>query len=480
MSRTRILVIATALLAGGLSLAPGASGQRGEEATPGPISVFPTAPTVERLPNGLTVISVPWESPGIIAYYTLVRVGARDEVERGNSGFAHLFEHMMFRGTERFPEDVYERRIQDFGADNNAYTTQDFTLYTTTAPSSVLADLVELEADRFQRLQYDEAQFRTETGAVLGEYNKSASNPFRRMWEALSEMAFTRHTYGHTTLGYLDDIRAMPEKYEYSRRFFRRFYTPDNCTIIVAGDVDHARLVAQVRQHYGSWRGRRANPRILREPEPTAGATRHIDWEGTSPPRLLIGWRTPGFDGAARSPRARARALRETAALQVAHGLLFHESSPLYRRLVVEEAKLLELGSWSGDNSRDPHLFVTMAVLKPGEEFDPVTTTIQQAVDSLAAGPVDAARVDEVKSHVRYAFLTELETPDHVADTVAHFIAVGGDLSAMDDYLGALSAVTPEDVARVAGSYMGEGRRYVVTLAPGGAEAGGAADGGAR
>src|SRR6478752_9480558 len=99
---------------------------------------FASPPEVTRLDNGLTVVTVPWSSPGIVAYYTLVRVGARDEVEKGHSGFAHLFEHMMFRGTERFPEKVYEERIQDLGADNNAYTTQDFTLYTITGPSSAL------------------------------------------------------------------------------------------------------------------------------------------------------------------------------------------------------------------------------------------------------------------------------------------------------------------------------------------------------
>src|SRR5690606_1038216 len=200
-------------------------------------AVFSSPPRVERLPNGLTVISLRTDAPGIIAYYTLVRVGSRDEVEPGHSGYAHRFEHMMFRGTERFPQARYEETIQGFGADNNAYTTQDFTLYTVTAPSTVLAQVVELEADRFQHLAYDEPAYRTETGAVRGEYDTHVSSPFLRMWETLSALAFTRHTYGHTTLGYLRDIDRMPEELAYSRAFFRRFYTPDNATIIVAGDV---------------------------------------------------------------------------------------------------------------------------------------------------------------------------------------------------------------------------------------------------
>ncbi|MDB4987403.1 MAG: Peptidase, partial [Myxococcaceae bacterium] len=252
---------------------------------------FSKAPTVSRLPNGLTLVSIPWHSPGIVAYYTLVRVGARDEVEPGHSGFAHLFEHMMFRGTERFSESAYEERMQSFGADNNAYTTQDFTLYTVTAPASALSEVVDIEADRFQHLAYEERAFRTETGAVLGEYNKGAANPAQKMWEVLSELAFKQHTYGHTTIGYLADVQAMPDKFAYSRAFFRRFYTPDNTTIVVAGDVAHEQLEALVNKHYQSWTGKRDQPKIPEEPPPTASVRKDLDWDGMSAPQMLIGFR---------------------------------------------------------------------------------------------------------------------------------------------------------------------------------------------
>ncbi len=437
--------------------------------------VFPRPPQVDRLPNGLTVVSVPWDSPGIVAYYTLVRVGSRDEVEPGHSGFAHLFEHMMFRGTERYPQERYEELIQSFGADNNAYTTQDFTLYTVTAPNSALARIAEIEGDRFQNLRYDEDTFRTETGAVRGEYDTSASNPFQRMWEALSEISFRQHTYGHTTLGYLRDIDAMPTMYEYSQRFFRRFYTPDNTTIVVAGDVDHANLVRLVRQHYGSWRGRRDQPRIPVEPEPTAGASRHIEWPAAASPRLFVGYRTPAFV-AGRNARERQAALRDAAALEVVHGLAFSEPSPLYQRLVVNERSLLELGSWAGDHSRDPHLFVVHATLADGQGFDGIVGAIEGELASIAAGRAAPARVEAVKSHLRYGLLSELETPSDVADLVARTLAVGGRLEMLEQYLAALAAVTPEDVARVASQYLTESRRFVVTLAPAAAPA--AAEGG--
>jgi zinc protease len=462
-----------ALVALGPSLAraqptAASSAPRGPEAST-PSGVFARPPRVERLPNGLTVISVPWDSPGIVAYYTLVRVGSRDEVEPGHSGFAHLFEHMMFRGTERFPQDRYEETIQSFGADNNAYTTQDFTLYTVTAPSSALARVVELEADRFQHLRYDEDTFRTETGAVRGEYDTSASNPLLKMWEALSELSFGRHTYGHTTLGYLRDIDAMPGMFAYSQSFFRRFYTPDDTTVIVAGDVEHAALMALVRERYGAWRGRRDQPRVPAEPEPSVGATRHIEWPAEASPRIVLGYRTPAFVRG-RSERERRAALRESAALQVVHGLAFGESSPLYQRLVVQERRLLELESWSGEFSRDPHLFVAMATLAEGQSFEAILGAIQGELARFGAGGAEPARVEAVKSHLRYGLLGELDTPTAVADLVARTLAVGDDLASLDQYLAELAAVTPEDVARVAQQYLTEARRFVVTLAPAPAE----------
>lgn len=449
--------------------APAGETQRAE-AAPG-ASVFPNPPRTERLPNGLTVISLPTEAPGIVAYYTLVRVGARDEVEEGHSGFAHLFEHMMFRGTEAYPQQRYEATIQSFGADNNAYTTQDFTLYTVVVPRAALGRLVEIEADRFQNLQYDESVFRTETGAVRGEYDTSASNPSRKMWESLSEISFTRHTYGHTTLGYLRDIETMPEKYDYSRRFFQRFYTPDNTTIIVAGDVDHDALMREVRRHYGRWRGRRDQPRIPVEPEPRAGERRHIDWPSPAAQRMLVGWRTPAFVQG-RSEAERRRSLRDTAALRVVHGLAFSEPSPLYQRLVVQERSLLQLHSWADELSRDPHLFVVQATLADGSSFDASIDALQRELDTLAAGEIDSARVEAVKSHVHYALLTAMQTPSDVADVAARFIAAGGRLGAIDDFMEALATVTPEDVARVAREYLNENRRFVVTLAHGPAEEG--------
>src|SRR5688572_3469159 len=211
MMRTRMLFAAVAFAG---SLTPATA--RAAEALPFKISV-------ETLPNGLRLVMVPFPSPGLISYNTMVRVGSRDEVEKGVTGFAHFFEHMMFRGTKNNPPEKVTAYLKKTGADQNGFTTDDFTCYTFFGRNDWLEELVAIEADRFMNLEYTEDAFKTESQAVLGEYNKSASSPELPLEEKLREETFKKHTYGHTTLGYLKDIQDMPKQYEYSRKFFKRF-----------------------------------------------------------------------------------------------------------------------------------------------------------------------------------------------------------------------------------------------------------------
>jgi len=424
--------------------------------------VLPSAPTVDTLPNGLRVVTVAWPSPGIVAYYTLARVGSRDEIEAGKTGFAHLFEHLMFRGTESVPAAEYERRIQAMGADNNAFTTNDYTLYTLTAPRDALRDVVRLEADRFQHLSYSESVFQTETRAVLGEYNKTASSPELPMWEALADLAFRAHPYGHTTLGRLADIEQTQQHYAFSREFLRRYYTPDNCVVFAVGDVDRAEVVELVRAQYAGWTGRRDTPAIPVEPEQTESRTRHLTWPSAIAPKMFIGWRVPAYRGAS----------RDTAALRVLYELAFGPSSDLYQRLVVREQKLLSFADNGLDLWRDPGLVVLDAELRDGVTFDEISSAVTEELARVASGNAPAARIEEVKSHVRFGMQVELETPDDVATLLAQYTALEGDVAGLDTFVTRIGEVTAEDVARVARELLTPAHRSTVTLAAG-APAGG-------
>src|SRR6478752_2436275 len=151
---------------------------------------FPFPVKEKTLPNGLHVYVVAYDSPGLVAYYSVVRTGSRNEVEAGKSGFAHFFEHMMFRGTDKYSQEAYNAVIKEMGADSSAFTSDDLTVYHILAGNAALAKIVEIEADRFQHLQYKEPEFQKEARAVLGEYNKNASNPMEKMDEALYDNAF--------------------------------------------------------------------------------------------------------------------------------------------------------------------------------------------------------------------------------------------------------------------------------------------------
>src|SRR5438874_5946854 len=237
-----------------------------DSATAAPAKAFPFPTDVQSLPNGLRLVLLPYDSPGLDAYSTLMRVGSRNEAEKGRSGYAHFFEHVMYRGTKKHSAEEYNATVTRLGLDTNAYTDLDLTVYHLYGPAKALPTIIEYESDRFQNLEYTEAQFKTEAGAILGEYAMSASDPEQKMLEVMQDTAFTRHTYKHTPIGFLDDIKAMPSGFEYSREFFRRYYTPDNATVVVAGDFDKADTLARLKSAYSGWKGKVDAAPIPREP----------------------------------------------------------------------------------------------------------------------------------------------------------------------------------------------------------------------
>jgi zinc protease len=264
------------------------------------------------------------------------------------------------------------------------------------------------------------------------------------------------HPYGHTTLGFKRDVEAMPDAYEYSRAFFKRFYTPDDCTILAVGDVDHDALLAQVKTSYAGWTGHRATTAVKAEPPQTAPRARAVTWKGPTLPRLMMGYKVP----------ATSAALPDAAALSVVAALAFGESSDLYQRLVVKEQKLIELdGDPSDVFNRDPGLFTVLAKLKPETTFDQVVSDVQAAIEKVASGGTPLEKLEATRSHLVHALTLRLKTPQAVATALGYWTAWTGDPHGLENYRRALLAVTPEDVARVAKTYLVPAHRSVVTLA---------------
>jgi zinc protease len=411
---------------------------------------FPFQVHEERLPNGLRVAFVPFDSPGLVAYYSLVRCGSRNEVEPGHSGFAHLFEHMMFRGTKRFPK--FDETMARLGWHNNAYTSNDETVFTDFGPTDTLAQVIELEADRFAHLEYTEEAFKTETGAVLGEYNKNSSQPWQKLEEVVQDTAFTKHTYKHTTMGYPADVKAMPDKYDYSIKFLHRFYRPDNVVVFVVGDFDQAKVLEQIKAQYGSWEGKAEVPAVPTEPEQKEERHAKVDWPTETLPRLVIAYKIPA-----------ASDYKADAAADVLYAYLLGETSPLYKDLVLDKQIAEPFDTWASAG-RDPFLWAFLATGKSDDAIPQIQKAWDAAIADVAAGHIDADRLARIKSNRRYGLILGLDDPEKVAGTMAGYVSPTGDLDAIDKFMAALDALTPDDVATFAKTYITPKRRTIVTL----------------
>jgi len=425
----------------------------GDEAPKTGSKVFPYRTDLTVLDNGLKVVAVPFDSPGLVAYWTVVRAGSRNEIEPGKSGFAHFFEHMMFRGTETYSRERYNAVLKELGADHNAFTTDDFTAYHILAPASGLETIMTLESDRFMNLKYSADDFKKEAGAVLGEYNKNASNPFQTLNEKIRDAAFSVHTYKHTTIGFLRDVQAMPDQYEYSLQFFDRFYRPENCTLLVVGDVDPKKLAALARKYYGAWKRGSYKAAVPAEPPQQGEKNVEVAWPNPTQPYLYIGYHGPAFSDTQ----------VDMPALDLVSQLLFSEAAPLYQKLVVDEQEV-DLFFGAAADHVDPYLFEIAARVKKPERVAYVESAIGAALEDLKTTPIAAERLDRVKSHLKYSFAMGLDTAGSVARNLAHYLAVADDSEAVNRLYAVYDRITPDDVRAVARKYFVPAGRTVVRL----------------
>lgn len=418
-----------------------------------PQKVFPYSYAQEDLPNGLRLVTVPTDYPNIVATYIVVQTGSRNEVEPGHTGFAHLFEHLMFKGTEKFPAVKYNETLSHIGAASNAFTTDDYTCYYTTFSKEDLPAVLTMEADRFQNLKFTEPEFKTETLAVLGEYNKNSSNPFSKLQEVLSDTAFDRHTYKHSTMGFLKDIQDMPNQYEYSLKFFDRYYRPEYTTIIVVGDVKPKPTRALIDKYWGAWKRGSYKPEIPSEPTQKEPRTNHVDWPSPTLPIVTIAFKVPAYDDAS----------KESAALDALAFLAFSSNSDLYQSLVVQEQKADALFGSSPSNV-DPSLFQITARVKKADDMDYIRDRILAAIHGFQEKPVDPARLDAVRNRQRYSLALRMDSSDSIAGILARFVSLRRTPESMNRLYEQYAQLKPEDIQQAAAKYLVASGRSIVTL----------------
>src|SRR5215813_1906422 len=369
------------------------------------VEIFPLPVTEKTLGNGLKIIVVQTGFPNIVSIQIPVQTGSRNEVEPGKSGFAHFFEHMMFRGTKAYPPEKYQEILTKVGARQNAYTTNDFTNYHTTFSKEDLDLMIKVEADRFMNLDYAPEGFKTEARAVLGEYNKNSATPIFKLDEVEQEKAFTTHTYKHTTMGFIKDIEDMPNQLEYSRTFFSRWYRPENTTIIVAGDVRPAEVIALVEKYWSGWKRGNYKVEIPQEPPSQKPVYAHVPW--TSP---TLPWVTVAFHGPAFSDTK-----KDFAAMDLLFDLYFGETSDLHKK-------------------------------------------------HAAAEPADAKRLADAKSNARYGLARRFDNTEAIAAIFARFVRYGRSAGTLNRLYRVYSSVAPTDLQAAARKYFIDSNLVVTTL----------------
>jgi zinc protease len=415
--------------------------------------VLPFEARTRTLPNGLVVIVVPTGLPNIVSVQIPVKTGSRNEVEPGRSGFAHFFEHMMFRGTKAYPPEAYQAVLTRAGARQNAYTTDDYTNYHTTFAREDLETILKVEADRFLNLDYPVEAFKTESRAVLGEYNKNSANPLRKLIEVQRQSAFKVHTYRHTTMGFLADIEDMPNQYDYSRAFFDRWYRPEHVALIVAGDVVPEEVFALVEKYWGGWKKGTATAEIPPEPPPAGPVRAHVPWDAPTLPWLSVAFHGPAF----------SETSREWAALDLLADLTFGPTSDLYRKLVENEQKVDQLEVYFPPNA-DPYLLSVFGRVKRAEDVAYVRDEILKAAAVTRLSPPDERRLEDAKANNRYTLLRRLDNTDAIAATLARFVRYRRSYDTINELYRTYDAVTSADLGAVARRYLTDAGLVQTTL----------------
>lgn len=410
--------------------------------------------TIDDLPNGLRLITVPTDYPNLVSIQIVVQTGSRNEIEPGKSGYAHFFEHLMFRGSENYTPEQRDAILKRAGAEANAATWDDKTAYYETFSKEDLDAVMKLEADRFMRLKYGPDVYKTESRAVLGEYNKNSASPFSKLYETMRATAYKTHTYAHTTMGFIKDIEDMPNQYDYSWEFYKRYYRPEYATIVMVGDITRERALELTKKNFGEWKKGDYVPKIPAEPEQTESRTAHIDWPSETLPHMVIAFRGPAF----------STEKKDKAALDLLVPIAFGDNSDLYQKLVLKEQKIDVLGP-SFEDQIDPELFAIFVRIKDPKDVDYARDQILATFKRYATEKVSQQKLDETRSRLRYSFALSMNSSNAIAAALVPYVALRRTPEAIDQVFALYDQITPEDIREAAARYFVDKNRTIVTLA---------------
>ena len=417
------------------------------------------------LANGMTLIVQPDRRAPTAVQMVWVRVGSVDEVD-GTSGVAHALEHMMFKGTKQVKPGEFSRRIAALGGQENAFTTRDYTGYYQQLPATRLEEAMKLESDRFANNQWADVEFQREIEVVKEERRmRTEDQPRGLLREQQSAAVFNASPYHRPIVGWMSDLDAMTP--DDVRDFHRRWYTPANAAIVVAGDVDVATVRALAEKYYG---GIPARALPVRKPrvEPVQRGIRRVEFKAPAEQAYVsLAFRTPAFDVASLEGTPSADS-QDALALIVLSALLDgYTGARLERRLTQGADRVADsAGSDAGFIGRGPQLFMLEGVPADGKTAEAVEAALRAEIARVAREGVGAAELARVKTQWVASETYKRDSVMAQARELGSNWVQGMPLDASARLVARLQAVTAEQVQAVAGKYFGDDQLTVATLRP--------------
>jgi zinc protease len=406
------------------------------------------------LANGLRVLSVEDHSAPTVSIQVWYHVGSKDDPD-GRSGFAHLFEHIMFKSTKNMPDEMLDRLTEDIGGFNNAGTADDFTFYYEVVPSNYLETLLWAEAERLSSLKVHEGNFKSERDVVKEEFRQRyLANPYGRFRLLIEMKSFAKHPYKRPGIGNIEELNAA--SIEDVKAFHATFYRPDNATLVVAGDFDPRQLDAWVDRYFAPIPKPGAPiPRVtIKEPE-RSSEQRFVERAPNVPlPAVAVTYLAP--------PAAHD----DIFALQVAEAILSAgESSRLYNSLVYEQ-QLAASASAGTDLREDVSLFVLSGIAAGGKKVEDVEGALLAELKRMQDAPVAAAEIEKARTQLVTIQVRQFETSDGKGQALGYAAVVLGDPRRVNTDIERLQAVTAADVQRVMRKYFSDNNRVVIHYLP--------------
>ncbi len=418
-------------------------------------SVKPIAFTTRTLPNGLRIYAIRDTATPNVAVQVWYDVGSKDD-PKGRSGFAHMFEHLMFKATRNLVPEQMDRLTEDVGGYNNASTADDYTNYFEVVPANHLQRLLFAEADRMAALVVEPKSFASERDVVKEELRqRTLAQPYGKLFSIYyPKLAYTTHPYARPGIGSLEELESAA--IDDVRAFHATYYRPDNAVLVVSGNFDPAQLNAWVDQYFSGIK-RPANPipRVTVQEPPRTEAVTRAAYEANVPlPAVLISYHIP--------PERSA----DTPALMVLNAILSAgESSRLYEDLVYRD-QLAQSASTFLDTKQSTGNLVAYAMMAGGKPVAEGEAALKKEIARLRDAPVSAAELAEAKNELLTAALKQRETAEGRANLIANSVIVDGDPTAADRQIAAIQTVTAADIQRVARAYLNDEQSATIRYLP--------------